>query len=137
MSAQYSFKIQSSLDELERVTSAIEEIGQQENWPPDLAFKVNLILDELGVNVMSYGGEVSGIEISLSSEEEAITIEITDDGEPFDPLNDAAEPDLTSPLGERRVGGLGLYLVRSMVDELHYRREQGKNHLVLMKRRSG
>ena len=136
MSAQYSFKIQSSLDELERVTSAIEEIGQQENWPPDLAFKVNLILDELGVNVMSYGGEVSGIEISLSSEEEAITIEITDDGEPFDPLNDAAEPDLTSPLGERRVGGLGLYLVRSMVDELHYRREQGKNHLVLMKRRS-
>ena len=85
---------------------------------------------------MSYGGEVSGIEISLSSEEEAITIEITDDGEPFDPLNDAAEPDLTSPLGERRVGGLGLYLVRSMVDELHYRREQGKNHLVLMKRRS-
>ena len=136
MSAQYSFKIQSSLDKLERVTSAIEEIGQQENWPPDLAFKVNLILDELGVNVMSYGGEVSGIEISLSSEEEAITIEITDDGEPFDPLNDAAEPDLTSPLGERRVGGLGLYLVRSMVDELHYRREQGKNHLVLMKRRS-
>ncbi len=135
MSAQYSFKIQSSLDELERVTSAIEEIGQQENWPPDLAFKVNLILDELGVNVMSYGGEVSGIEISLSSEEEAITIEITDDGESFDPLNDAAEPDLTSPLGERRVGGLGLYLVRSMVDELHYRREQGKNHLVLMKRR--
>jgi anti-sigma regulatory factor (Ser/Thr protein kinase) len=136
LSAQYSFKVQSSLDELERVTSAIEEIGQQENWPPDLAFKVNLILDELGVNIMSYGGEVSGIEISLSSEEEAITIEITDDGEPFDPLNDAAEPDLTSPLGERRVGGLGLYLVRSMVDELHYRREQGKNHLVLMKRRS-
>jgi anti-sigma regulatory factor (Ser/Thr protein kinase) len=115
LSAQYSFKVQSSLDELERVTSAIEEIGQQENWPPDLAFKVNLILDELGVNIMSYGGEVSGIEISLSSEEEAITIEITDDGEPFDPLNDAAEPDLTSPLGERRVGGLGLYLVRSMV----------------------
>ena len=136
MSDGVHIKIGSNLDEIERVTAAVEEIGRQENWPPDLIFKVNLVLDELGVNIVSYGGEVSGIEISLSSEDEAVTIEVIDDGRPFDPLNDAADPDLTSSLEERRVGGLGLYLVRSMVDELHYRREQGRNHLVLTKRKS-
>ncbi len=136
MSDGFHIKIGSNLDEIERVTAAVEEIGRQEDWPPDLIFKVNLVLDELGVNIVSYGGAVSGIEISLSSEDEAVTIEVIDDGRPFDPLNDAADPALTSSLEERRVGGLGLYLVRSMVDELHYRREQGRNHLVLTKRKS-
>ncbi len=136
MSAQVSLKIRPSLDELKQVAAAVEEMALRENWPSDLAFKVNLVLDELGVNIVNYGGEVSVIEVSLSSEEETVTIEVIDDGRPFDPLNDADEPDLLSPLEERPIGGLGLYLVRSMMDELHYRREQGRNHVALAKRRA-
>ncbi len=136
MSASVSLKIGSDLAQLEQVTAAVEEIGRLEDWPPKLVFEVTLVLDELGVNIVKYGGEVSEIEVSLSSGKEAVTIEITDDGRPFDPVNEAAEPDLASPLEERRIGGLGIHLVRNVMDEMHYRREQGKNHLTLMKRTS-
>ena len=131
-----SVTIEPDLNDLKQITASVKEIGRQENWPSDLVFKIDLVLDELATNIVKYGGKVSEIEISLSSEVEAVTIEITDDGRPFDPLNDVAEPDLDSPLNERRAGGLGVHLVRSMMDELHYRREQGKNHLALTKRRA-
>ncbi len=136
MSAQVSLKIRPALDELQQITAAVEDLAMKEQWSPDLEFKVNLVLDELGVNIVNYGGEVSVIEVSLSSEEESITIEITDDGRPFDPLNDAVEPDTSAPIDERPIGGLGLFFVRTMMDEMHYRREQGKNHLALAKRRA-
>ena len=136
MGATVSLKIEPKLDELARISAAIEELAQMEDWPPDLIYGVDLVMDELGVNIVNYGGEVSEIEISLSSNEEAVTIEITDDGRPFDPANDTPEPDLTSPLETRRIGGLGVHLVRHMMDDMIYRREQGKNHLALTKRRS-
>ena len=72
----------------------------------------------------------------LTSEEGAITIEVVDDGKPFDPLNDAPQPDLASDLEDRRVGGLGLHLVRTTMDDMSYRRDQGKNHLTLVARRT-
>ena len=136
MSAHVSLKIRPALDELQQITAAVEDLALRENWSPDLEFKVNLVLDELGVNIVNYGGEVSMIQVSLSSEEESVTIEITDDGHPFDPLNDAVEPDIKAPLEERPIGGLGLYFVRTMMDEMHYRREQGKNFLAMAKRRA-
>ncbi len=136
MSAHVSLKIRPALDELRQITAAVEDLALRENWSQDLEFKVNLVLDELSVNIVNYGGEVSMIEVSLSSEEESVTIEITDDGRPFDPLNDAVEPDIKAPLEERPIGGLGLYFVRTMMDEMHYRREQGKNFLALAKRRA-
>ncbi len=70
-------------------------------------------------------------------QEEVVTVEITDDGRSFDPLTEAPEPDLDSSLNERRIGGLGVFFVRSMMDDLQYRREQGKNHLAFTKRRVG
>ncbi len=137
MSAKVSLTIDSRYDELPRVAAAVEELGRSEGWPPDLLYGVTLILEELGVNIVNYGGDVGAIEISLASEEEAVTIEIRDDGSPFDPVNDAPEADTSSPLSERPIGGLGLHLVRKLADELHYRREQGKNHVALTKLRRG
>jgi serine/threonine-protein kinase RsbW len=87
VSASVSLKIGSDLAQLEQVTAAVEEIGRLEDWPPKLVFEVTLVLDELGVNIVKYGGEVSEIEVSLSSGKEAVTIEITDDGRPFDPAS--------------------------------------------------
>ncbi len=129
--------IEPKLESLPQITASIEEIARQEDWPSDLAFKIDLVLDELTTNIVKYGGTVSEIEVSLSSEEEAVTVVITDDGRSFDPLTEAPEPDLDSPLNERRIGGLGVYFVRSMMDDLQYRREQGKNHLAFKKRRVG
>ena len=137
MSATTTLKIAPSLDQLERISAVVEDLGQQDNWPPDLIFKVNLVLDELSVNIVNYGGEASEIEVSLAADAQEVRVEISDDGRPFDPLNDAAEPDLDAPLEERSIGGLGIHLVREMMDELYYRREDGKNRLAMVKRKDG
>jgi serine/threonine-protein kinase RsbW len=57
-------------------------------------------------------------------------VEVEDDGRPFNPL-EAPPPDIGKPLAEREVGGLGIHLVRKMMDELEYRRENDKNLLIL------
>ena len=62
-------------------------------------------------------------------------IEISDDGQPFNPLKDAPKPDLEAALEDRPIGGLGIHLVLTMMDEMHYRRENERNHLTLVKRR--
>ena len=134
MSAKVSLTVMTRRDELENISTAVEDLGRRENWPKALVFRVNLVLEELGLNIMDHGhdGGIHDIHIVLTSEDDAITIEIVDDGRPFDPLISAPPPDLDSSLEDRRVGGLGLHLVRSNMDELRYRRERGKNHLTLI-----
>jgi anti-sigma regulatory factor (Ser/Thr protein kinase) len=122
---------------LDTITAAVEEFGDAEQWPPDLIFRVNLVLEEVGLNIINHGrtDDLHEIEITLTSEAESLTIEIVDNGRPFDPLTDAPEPDLDSGVAERAVGGLGVYLVRTMMDELHYRRDGSRNYLTLVKGR--
>ena len=132
-----SLKITPSLDQLERITAVVEDLGERDDWPPDLIFKVNLVLDELWVNVVHYSGATGDVEVSLDTDANEVRLEIADDGRPFDPLSEAVEPDLDAALDERPIGGLGIFLVREMMDELHYRREDGKNRLAMVKRKGG
>ena len=137
MSEQLKLKVETNPSELERISAAVEDIGQRENWPAQFIFRVNLVLEELGLNIMSYGYDegLHEFEIALTSEADVLRIEVTDDGRPFDPLNEAPEPDLDASVDDRQVGGLGIHLVRTMVDEMSYRREQDKNHLTLVTRK--
>ena len=134
MSAKLHLKLEARPEALERITSAIEELGEREEWPPKLMFRVNLVLEELGLNVMTHGQQAGAreLEVILTSEPDTVTMEIVDDGPPFDPLRDALPPDTDAPLDERPVGGLGVHLVREMMDEVRYRYEDGKNRLTLV-----
>ncbi|MDE2809586.1 MAG: ATP-binding protein, partial [Gemmatimonadota bacterium] len=126
------------LDELHKVNAAIEELAEEEKWSPDVTFQIGLAVEELGVNIVNYGhndDQDHEIKIVISSEDEAITIKIEDDGHAFNPLVDAPEPDLNAEVEDRTVGGLGIYLVRTMMDEVHYQRQEDKNCLTLVKRR--
>lgn len=123
-------------NQLEQILASVEEFAERDNWPPDLVFKLNLVLEELGVNIVNYSGATGAIEISLASDDEKVTIEIADNGRPFNPLAEPDTPDISAPLGERPVGGLGLHLVRSMMDELSYSREDGRNRLAITKRKA-
>ena len=137
MSASVSMKIAPELDQLERITAAVEELGERDDWPPDLIFKVNLVLDELWVNVVHYSGATGDVEISLDTDADEVRLEIADDGRPFDPLTETVEPDIDAPLEDRPIGGLGIFLVREMMDDLRYKRENGKNRLAMVKRKGG
>jgi serine/threonine-protein kinase RsbW len=133
LSAELSLKVETRVAELERISAAVKAFGEQQNWPANLIFKVTLVLEELGINIMNNGYDdgLHEFEIVLTSEPDTLRVEVLDDGRPFDPLNDAPIPDLESSLDDRPVGGLGIYLVRSMVDRMHYRRTGDQNRLTL------
>lgn len=120
-------------DELESILDAVEDFGEREDWPPATLFKVKLAIEELGLNVAKHGriDKAPDIEITVTSEPDSLRINIEDDGRAFDPLNDAPEPDLSSPIEDRPIGGLGIHFVREMMDDMTYRREDGKNCLAL------
>ena len=137
MSEQLKLKVETNPSELERISAAVEDIGEREDWSAQFIFRVNLVLEELGLNIMNYGHDegLHEFEITLTSEADVLRIEFTDDGRPFDPLNEAPKPDLDASVDDRQVGGLGIHLVRTMVDEMSYRREHDKNHLTLVARK--
>ena len=137
MSAKLSLKVKSDRECLDGITSAVEAFSDDEDWSTDLLFRINLVIEELVLNIIDYGYDDNDheIELNFNSDANSVTVDITDEGRAFDPLNDAPEPDVNSPLEDRHVGGLGVYLARTMMDELTYRRENSRNHLTLVKRR--
>jgi len=97
--------------------------------------QVNLALDEMLTNIMSYAWPEGGrhtVRVVLTVEGKRLIAEITDDGVPFDPRT-APKPDLDAPLEERRVGGLGVYFATTLMDHVDYQRVGGENRLTLIK----
>ena len=130
----YSDEIEPIDDALRYIDHEVDEFGRQEGWPDTLVFRVHLILEELGLNAMTYGG-ASNIGITITSEPETVTMEISDDGGPFDPLQDAPDPATDASLDDRPIGGLGVHLVRTLTEAMSYRRENDRNQLTLVVRR--
>ena len=137
MTETLNLNVLPNLDELGRIAAEVEAMGKREDWSPNLLFRANLVLEELLVNIIKYGQSdgINGFDITLTSEPDRLTIEVVDEGKPFDPVKDAPPPVLTGSLEDRPVGGLGLHMVRSLVDELSYKRKRGKNHVALVARK--
>ena len=138
MSANLTLNMRAELDEIERIHAAVDILAQAEVWPEDLLFQIKLVLEEIGTNIVKYGYDEEGqhhFQVTLTSETNTLTMEIVDNGKPYDPFSEAPEPDLDSPVPERPIGGLGVYLVQKLMDEATYRREDDKNVVTLIKRR--
>ena len=91
---------------------------------------LDIIVEEAAVNVISYAyPDAPGLlEVSCRTDGTEFVVELSDEGEPFDPTT-ATDPDTTLPLEERSAGGLGLLLIRRSCDKLFWRRESGRNIL--------
>lgn len=103
-----------------------------------VVLELRLVAEEVVTNVAKYGyapGAAAAMEVRVSMDDDAVSLEFRDSGEPFDPLSQPP-PDLDAPLEERPVGGLGLTLVRALVEEARYAREGPVNVLRLVKRRT-
>ena len=120
--------------ETTRLTDFASGFAHRHGLPEEERARLLVILDELFTNVLDHGyddpGSEGRIEVRLTLEANRLTIEFVDDGRPFDPLT-AAAPALELPTADRPVGGLGLHIVRSLVDAIDYRREASRNRLVL------
>lgn len=138
MSATRSIRIDLHAPELPRLAAAVEEMAAAEGWQPDLAFHIQLALDEIGDNLVEHRAQAQStyMTVTLDSQDRAVTVEVIDDGIAFDPTADAPAADVSSSLEDRPIGGLGLYLIRTLMDKVDYRREDGKNILILVKHRT-
>ena len=115
----------------------LEAFCRKAGLPGPLALELRLVAEEVVTNVAKYGyapGAAAAMELLVSTGEDAVSLEFRDEGPPFDPLAQPP-PDLEAPLEERPIGGLGLTLVRGLVEDARYAREGGTNVLRLVKKR--
>jgi len=121
------------VDELIRLCDAVGTFLDQHDADPRTAYRVRLVVEEAVSNVIKYGQAGSAprtLDVAVVCQKPTFVIRIEDDGHPFDPTL-AASPDLDVPIEDRRVGGLGLHLIRSMADDATYERRDNRNIFVL------
>ena len=121
--------------EIARVGMAVERMVAAEDLGPRHSYAIELALDELVTNVVCHSA-CGQIEVTLAIGTDRVTLTVADDGYPYDPLL-APDPPLTEPLETRRVGGLGIHLVRSLMDDVRYRRDGDRNIVTCTLARSG
>jgi anti-sigma regulatory factor (Ser/Thr protein kinase) len=136
MTRLISLTLVNQLSEVAKLSSFVEAFGVAEGLAPEVVYSLNLALDEVVTNVIRYAHEDDGREhpivVRLALERDVVTAEVEDDGRAFNPL-EAPAPDLDGSLDERRIGGLGIFLVRSVMNSVEYRREDGRNVLIMKK----
>ena len=124
------------LRELARIAERIDEFCENRNLGPQIGYAVNLSVDEILTNTISYGyddEEPHEIEIVVSMQGDAIVVVIVDDSTAFD-LSQTPDADVESSVEERALGGLGLFLVHQMMDGVEYRHVDGCNVVTLTKK---
>jgi anti-sigma regulatory factor (Ser/Thr protein kinase) len=135
MTGRLEIVLVNEIAEVERLSTIFDAFAAEHEMPPEMAYCVSLSLDEIVSNVIRHGYDRRAHEIvvRLALDDGAMTVQVEDEGKPFDPLS-APPPDLDRPIEERGVGGLGIHIVRHMMDVLDYRREGNRNLLTMAKR---
>ncbi len=128
--------IKNTLEEVQRAIDGFEEFAEVHSIPKNLMLKVNIVLDELLSNIVKYSfpdEEEHVIDITLELFTTGkLTLCLTDEGVPFNPFN-APEPDLLMPLEDREIGGLGILIVKRLMDEYNYKRQANVNVTSMIK----
>lgn len=125
--------------EIPRLAEIAARFGAAHDLSEDDVMNIQLVLDELVINVIRHGFEDIGdtdrheIDVRLSLDrDDLLTIEIEDDARPYDPRT-APEPQFDLPIEQRRIGGLGVHIVKALMDTFDYRRENERNIVTLTK----
>lgn len=136
MPAGFRMTIGSERDGVAQAATAFAEFAAAQGLPDGVRRSMNVVLDELLANALSHGlaGRGDGtVSLDVALHPDRLVVTLSDDGAPFDPFGRAA-PDTTLSVAERPVGGLGIHLVRKLVDHVSYARRDDHNVVVLTKR---
>ena len=136
MESRLSLLLRNDLSELERIAQAVSVWCRENAVSGEAEYQINLALDEIVSNVIHYAWKDDSeqqLHVRVSRMENELTVEVEDDGGPFNPLEVSA-PDITRPLEDRPIGGLGIHLVRQIMDSMEYRRHDGRNLLTMKKK---
>jgi len=130
------FILKNKISQLNKLADMLKIFCAENDLPDNILFDLNLSLDELVTNIISYGfddNKEHDINISVEKIENGVEIKLEDDGAEFNPLNEN-DPKIGAALEEMEVGGLGIYFVKNKMDEIHYQRQLGKNIIKLKKK---
>ncbi len=128
-------RIKNKISELERVAQFIEQIGEELQLDMELQMNLNLVMEEMVSNVIFYAypkDEDSEIELLAKCDGKRLTFVISDQGKEFDPTaKEDADPDVNP--AEREIGGMGIFIVKNIMNQVTYQRLEGRNLLTMTK----
>lgn len=128
-------RISNQLSEIAGLAIFIEELGEELSLPAETAMNINLALEEAIANIIMYAyppQEQNDIILKVTATESQLIFLLTDNGLSFDPTQ-VDEVDISLSIEERPIGGLGIFLIRSIMNEVSYQRLDGENHLIMKK----
>ncbi|MCQ2385283.1 MAG: ATP-binding protein [Clostridia bacterium] len=129
--------VKATVDRLEEIAAFTEETLEAYGVPLKVQSQVAVAVDEIFTNIASYaypGGEGdASLAIGMDEAKGILTLTFTDSGIPYNPL-EKEDPDITLSAEERHIGGLGIFMVKKLMDGMTYVRENGKNILTMEKR---
>ena len=127
--------IKNHLSELEKVGQFIEEIGDELGLSMEMIMNLNLVMEEMVVNVIDYAypeGKEADIELLAKSDGKELTFVLSDQGREFDPTA-KEDSDMSENPAERQLGGMGIFIVKNIMNKVTYQRLDGKNLLTMRK----
>ena len=133
---QHSITLTNDIEQVPQLAEFVDMVCEEVGFDPAIAIQMNLAIEEAVVNVMTYAyptGTIGNVNIEAQANDERLKFIITDSGIPFDPTT-KSEVDTTLSAEERPIGGLGIHLVRQLMDSINYERIDGKNVLTLRKK---
>lgn len=128
--------LHNQVSEVEKLALFIEEIGEECSLDPSLVFNLNLVLEEAVTNVVLYAyptDEDHTLTLHASCCDGTLCFTLKDQGVPFDPIAEAPEVDTTLSAEERNIGGLGIFLIKEIMDWVEYQYADGSNILTMSK----
>jgi len=134
MERSCTLEIKNELSEIHLVNVRVEQIAEEWKIPPKTTGNITLVIEELITNIINYGydGGEHVISIAFTLDDDDLSIRLVDDGKSFNPL-EAPTPDINASAEERRIGGLGIYFAKKLMDSLSYERLENKNVLTMTK----
>ena len=135
MAKLLNLHISNDLEQIKLVNDQFDEFARSNGLSDNTRRSVSLALDDVLNNAISYGydePESHSIELRFELAGDRLAVTVIDDGKPFNPCSYAA-PDTALSLEDRAIGGLGIHMVRNIMDEVTYQRRTGKNIVVLVK----
>ena len=128
--------ISAEIDEIPKVSAVLEGLMQAHAFSEEAILDTQLAVEEAVTNsiVHGYEGRAGKVTVAFRITRSLAEIQIEDDAAPFNPLS-IPEPEIDGDLEERRIGGLGVFLIRQVMDEVVYRHENGRNILSLLKKK--
>jgi serine/threonine-protein kinase RsbW len=127
--------IKNQVSELARVNQFVDDIADELDLDMELRMNLNLVLEEMVSNVIFYAypeGKTADIELEAESHGQELTFTLSDRGQMFDPTaKEDADPNV-NPM-ERDIGGMGIYIVKNIMNEVTYQRLEGRNLLTMKK----